>query len=392
MQIDRIDGLVGSIAVKIPCVAATTANITLSGTQTVDGIAVVANDRVLVKNQTTASENGIYDVSSTAWSRAIDFNGTRDIAQGTAVRIISGTVSGQYFYEVTTEDPLIGTTDIAFALVNFPVTTTSYIATLLDDTTSTEARATLEINEVYRGTAGGTADIITLTATPTLTALKNGTILFATALLANATTTPTLNVDSLGAKTIVKEGNQALLIGDIARADHELILRYDSGNDVWELLNPPHHLHYKFKGALVYNSSNETITTSTYTHLSFDSESYDTDTTHDTVTNNDRLTVPTGVTKIRLSGSVEWGASAIGQRIAGISKNDDTTTPTSVIGLPRVSHDAAASLNTNQTFSSAPLTVTEGDFFSLYVWHNVGSDSSIISSTLRTFFAMEIIE
>ena len=142
-QIDRINGLVGSIAVKVPCHAATTANITLSGTQTVDGVALVSNDRCLVKNQTIASENGIYDVSGTAWSRSRDFNGIRDIDQGTCVRIIGGTVSGQYFYEVTTSAPLIGTTDIDFALVNFPTTTSPFMATLLDDTTSAEARTTL---------------------------------------------------------------------------------------------------------------------------------------------------------------------------------------------------------------------------------------------------------
>jgi hypothetical protein len=142
-QIDRINGLVGSIAVKAPCVAATTTNITLSGAQTIDGISIVSGDRCLVKNQITASDNGIYDVSGTDWSRAIDFNGLRDIVQGTCVRIISGTVSGQYFYEVTTEDPAIGTTDIAFALVNFPNTTSAYISTLLDDETALAARSTL---------------------------------------------------------------------------------------------------------------------------------------------------------------------------------------------------------------------------------------------------------
>jgi len=145
MQIDRINGLVGSIAVKVPCQAATTANITLSGTQTVDGVALISNDRCLVKNQTNASENGIYDVSGTEWSRSLDFNGTRDIDQGTCVRIISGTVSGQYFYEVTTSSPLIGTTDIDFALVNFPTTTSPYIATLLDDADAAEARTTLGV-------------------------------------------------------------------------------------------------------------------------------------------------------------------------------------------------------------------------------------------------------
>ena len=49
---DRRQGLTTAVAVKAPCRVATTANITLSGTQTVDGVALAVRDRVLVKNQT----------------------------------------------------------------------------------------------------------------------------------------------------------------------------------------------------------------------------------------------------------------------------------------------------------------------------------------------------
>lgn len=54
IQIDRTDGLSSSVAIKGPCRVATTANVTLSGEQTIDGVAVVTDDRVLVKDQTTA--------------------------------------------------------------------------------------------------------------------------------------------------------------------------------------------------------------------------------------------------------------------------------------------------------------------------------------------------
>ena len=59
---------------KGSCVAATTANITLSGAQTIDGIALVAGDRCLVKNQTTTANNGIYVVSASTWTRATDMD------------------------------------------------------------------------------------------------------------------------------------------------------------------------------------------------------------------------------------------------------------------------------------------------------------------------------
>ena len=58
------------ISWKAPVTAATTANITLSGTQTIDGKAVVAGNTVLVKNQTTSSQNGIYQVNAGAWTYA----------------------------------------------------------------------------------------------------------------------------------------------------------------------------------------------------------------------------------------------------------------------------------------------------------------------------------
>jgi len=61
-------GLDGKASVR----AASTANLTLSGTQTVDGVALVATDRVLVKNQTTTAQNGVYDVAAGAWTRSTD--------------------------------------------------------------------------------------------------------------------------------------------------------------------------------------------------------------------------------------------------------------------------------------------------------------------------------
>jgi len=62
------------ISWKQPCVAATLTNITLSGLQTIDGKAVVAGNRVLVKNQSTAANNGIYLASASAWTRSEDAN------------------------------------------------------------------------------------------------------------------------------------------------------------------------------------------------------------------------------------------------------------------------------------------------------------------------------
>lgn len=115
IAIDRTDGLSSAAAIKGPCRAATTANITLSGEQTIDGVAVVTGDRVLVKDQTSGSENGIYVVDTGSWRRTKDFNRTRDVVKGTAVLVTDGTTNGGYEFVVTTENPIsIGTTSITF--------------------------------------------------------------------------------------------------------------------------------------------------------------------------------------------------------------------------------------------------------------------------------------
>jgi hypothetical protein len=67
-----VDQVVQGLDAKASCVVATTTDISLSGSQTIDGIAVTAGQRVLVKNQTNASENGIYVAATGAWARASD--------------------------------------------------------------------------------------------------------------------------------------------------------------------------------------------------------------------------------------------------------------------------------------------------------------------------------
>ena len=67
-----VDSVVQGLDPKASAQAATTASVTLSGTQTIDGIALSAGARVLVKNQSTASQNGIYIVAAGAWARSTD--------------------------------------------------------------------------------------------------------------------------------------------------------------------------------------------------------------------------------------------------------------------------------------------------------------------------------
>lgn len=74
-----VDAVAQGLDPKASCVAATTANITLSGTQTIDGVALIAGDRCLVKDQTLSQNNGIYLVAAGAWTRATDMDSWAEV-------------------------------------------------------------------------------------------------------------------------------------------------------------------------------------------------------------------------------------------------------------------------------------------------------------------------
>ena len=111
-----IDNTRSGLEVKDSVTAATTANITLSGTQTIDGIAVTAGQRVLVKDQTTASQNGIYVVDASAWSRATDADTAAEFNSGVFFFVEKGTDNADNGF-VMSQDATInfGTTDITFS-------------------------------------------------------------------------------------------------------------------------------------------------------------------------------------------------------------------------------------------------------------------------------------
>ncbi|NBW17403.1 MAG: hypothetical protein EBR82_56425, partial [Caulobacteraceae bacterium] len=76
-----VDTVAQGLDAKASCLVATTANITLSGTQTIDGVAVTAGQRVLVKDQSTQSQNGIYVCVAGAWTRATDADTWAELIQ-----------------------------------------------------------------------------------------------------------------------------------------------------------------------------------------------------------------------------------------------------------------------------------------------------------------------
>ena len=111
---DYADNLSAGLSWKDAVRAATTANITLSAPQTVDGVSVIAGDRVLVKNQTTPGQNGIYLVAAGAWTRATDAD-TSDELVGATVFIAEGTVHADQAWTMTTNAPItVNTTGLVW--------------------------------------------------------------------------------------------------------------------------------------------------------------------------------------------------------------------------------------------------------------------------------------
>ena len=110
-----VDAVKTGLDVKSSVLVATTANITLSGTQTIDGVSVSADDRVLVKNQSDASENGIYDCKSGSWVRSSDFDSNSEVTSGAFTFVEQGSVNADAGFVLTTDGSItVGTTDLAF--------------------------------------------------------------------------------------------------------------------------------------------------------------------------------------------------------------------------------------------------------------------------------------
>jgi hypothetical protein len=160
-----VDAARSGLDVKASCRAATVSNITLSGTQTIDGVSLLAGDRVLVKNQTAGADNGIYIVASGAWSRSADADSSLEFNSGMFIFVEEGTVNLGRGYVLTTPNPItLGTTELEFTQFSSLGAITAGIAlsfsgTTLNvnvDNTSVAINASNEI-EIHSSWAGQSA-------------------------------------------------------------------------------------------------------------------------------------------------------------------------------------------------------------------------------------------
>ena len=111
-----VDATRSGLDVKQSVRAATTASITLSGTQTIDGVSVTTGDRVLVKNQSTASQNGIYVVAVGSWARATDADSDAEVTPGLFTFVEEGTINADSGWVLSTNSVItLNTTALVFS-------------------------------------------------------------------------------------------------------------------------------------------------------------------------------------------------------------------------------------------------------------------------------------
>jgi len=152
-----VDNAVQGLSWKQAVAAASTGNLTLSGTQTIDGVAVVAGDRVLAKDQTTGSANGIYVVAAGAWSRATDADTSGEIDSMT-VYVEGGTANADTVWTLTTDNPTLGTTSLTYAQINGGATPTASTSTAGKVRLATVAEAQAKSDGTIAVTPAGLTD------------------------------------------------------------------------------------------------------------------------------------------------------------------------------------------------------------------------------------------
>lgn len=199
-----VDTVAQGLDPKASCLAASTVNLTLSGTQTVDGVALVAADRILVKNQTATAENGLYLVASGSWTRTTDMDNWSEVPSS-FVFIETGTTNYDTGWVCTANaGGTIGVTSMPWAQFSGAGTYTA--GTGLTLTGSAFSITNTAVTAAAYG-AAATVPTFTVDARGQLTAAADVSI----AIAASAITSGTLGVARGGTGASTLTANYALL-------------------------------------------------------------------------------------------------------------------------------------------------------------------------------------
>lgn len=200
-----VQGELHKLPFKAPAVAVSTANITLSGLQTIDGVSLLAGQRVLVMGQSTQAQNGIYTAQSSAWVRAADMDADAEIQPGVLLVVTGGTIYADTIWQLATDGTItVGATAQSWrcltnntALLGTPTAPTP---PQFDNDTS------LATTAFVQRALGNEAGVVVVAANRAMTAADAGKYLFSNA--NNITyTLPDPAGLPLGAKFRIAQGN-----------------------------------------------------------------------------------------------------------------------------------------------------------------------------------------
>ncbi|CAB5212676.1 hypothetical protein UFOVP192_43 [uncultured Caudovirales phage] len=189
-----VDTVTQGLNPKAACKCATTANITLSGLQTIDGYTTIAGDRVLVKSQGTQSQNGIYIASTGAWTRSTDMDVWAEVP-GAYTVVLNGTVNGNTSWVSTSADTgTINVTPITF--VQFSSISTYYAGTGLTLASNTFSITNTGVTAATYGSASS-VPVFAVNAQGQLTSVTNTSIAIANTQVSGLGTMSTQNANAV---------------------------------------------------------------------------------------------------------------------------------------------------------------------------------------------------
>lgn len=164
-----VDGLIQGFDWKQSARVATTAPGTLSSSfangQVVDGVTLATGDRVLIKDQSTGTENGIYVVNASgAPTRAEDFNSDQDATTGVTVFVSEGTTNANSAWSISTNDPItLGTSEVVFVQVGGGSLYKAGAGLTLDGSTfninATDASISVGVDGIQVGLGDGSLEV-----------------------------------------------------------------------------------------------------------------------------------------------------------------------------------------------------------------------------------------
>lgn len=191
---------------------ATTANVVLSGAQSIDGIAVVAGDRVLVKSQALAKDNGIYVVANGAWARAKDADASVEVTSGLIVSVEQGTTLADTIWQLITDGTIVlGTTALTFQNITqgyAPINSPALVNPTANTPPQFDSSQKLATTEFVQRSAGSLAGYVVYVVNTILTAADVGKYVYANA-PAIALTLPDASLLPVGSRLYIQAAASA---------------------------------------------------------------------------------------------------------------------------------------------------------------------------------------